>query len=58
MNREDPSLEEDKQRLVTSVASDKKKLAELEDTILSLLRSATGIDFEEGWCGTLKWVVW
>jgi dynein heavy chain len=41
-NREEAKLEEDKQRLVTAVTAGKRKLVELEDKILSLLRSASG----------------
>lgn len=42
VSREDASLEEDKQRCVTAVTAGKRKLIELEDLILSLLKNAQG----------------
>lgn len=42
MRKERPELEEQKDKLVLSIASSKKNLAELEDKILHLLSTSQG----------------
>lgn len=42
VNREEPRLEEERSRLVNVISDGRRKLIELEDQILSLLRSASG----------------
>ena len=42
VRKERPDLEEAKDRLVVSIANDKKQLKDLEDKILKLLKESTG----------------